>query len=48
MLGELLLAEKRPAGLKPFEPDQENGVGKRNNKSSNTAAQSGFFYWRGQ
>jgi sulfur carrier protein len=29
MLGELLVAETRPAGLKPFEPDRETGGGKR-------------------
>ena len=28
MLGALLKAEMRPAGLKPFEPDRNNGVGK--------------------
>jgi len=29
MLGELLVAETRPAGLKPFEPDRATGGGKR-------------------
>jgi len=29
MLGELLQAETRPAGLKPFEPDRETGEGKQ-------------------
>jgi len=30
MLGELFIAEMRPAGLKPFEPGRNNGVGKLN------------------